>query len=217
LCGAPGEDQPICPDCRADLPPLPKPCCPICLEATPHGERCGACLAHPPHFDRVFALYHYAFPVDRLILNLKYNARFALARLWSDELATELMPLAGVIHRVIPLPLHADRLSERGYNQALEIARPLAQTLEIPLDISSLEKCRATSSQAKSSVNERRRNLKNAFVCKSDLSGERILLVDDVLTTGATLNEAARTLKAHGALQVWAAVVARTLKQYGKK
>jgi ComF family protein len=217
LCGTPGQDLPICPACRAELPPLLHPCCPICLEATAYGERCAACLAHPPHFERLFALYRYTFPVDRLILNLKYNARFALAHLWSDELATQLLPLAGMMHRVIPLPLHAERLSGRGYNQALEIARPLAQSLGIPLDISSLEKCRATSSQARSSLDDRRRNLKNAFVCNSDLSGERILLVDDVLTTGTTLNEAARVLKARGAFQVLAAVVARTNRLYGKK
>jgi ComF family protein len=212
LCGAPGGDQPVCPDCQADLPLLPTPCCPVCLEATAQGERCGACLVHPPCFERVFALYRYAFPVDRLIHDLKYGSRFALARWWGYELARELAPVAGVIHRVMPLPLHVERLSGRGYNQALELARVLSRVLETPLDIRHLEKCRATPPQSQSSAAERRRNLRNAFVCHADLRGQRVLLVDDVMTTGATLSEAARVLKQRGAVEVWAAVVARTLK-----
>jgi ComF family protein len=219
LCGASGDHQALCPDCRADLPEISNARCPVCLEATTHGERCGACLVHPPHFDRVFALYDYVFPVDRLILKLKYNARFDLARFWGNELAARLSAqwttqtgASRVADCVIPLPLHDDRLAGRGYNQALEIARHFARAVDIPLDGKSLKKCRATRPQSESSLRERRHNLRNAFVCNHDLSGQRILLIDDVLTTGTTANEAARVLKSHGATGIMAVVVARTPK-----
>jgi ComF family protein len=214
LCGASGGHQPLCPACQNDLPALSAPCCPICLEATPYGERCGACLVHPPHFDRVFALYHYVFPVDRLIHELKYSAQFALARRWRQELATRLVTQPHRADRILPLPLHDERLAERGYNQAQEIARALSRATGIALDTQSLSKCRATRPQSESSLKERRRNLKNAFACQTDLSGQRLLLVDDVLTTGTTLNEAARVLKLHGAEEVTALVVARTPKHH---
>ncbi len=206
LCGSPCCGAPLCPGCLADLPPLAARHCPLCLEATTHGERCGACLARPPHFDQVHALYRYAFPLDHLISDLKYHARFALAKHWGRQLAGLTPPP----DRIIPLPLHPTRLAERGYNQAQEIARHLARSLERPLDPDSLEKSRATRPQAELSHKERQGNLKGAFACTRDMGGLHLLLVDDVLTTGATLDEAARVLKLHGAARVEVAVVART-------
>jgi ComF family protein len=213
LCGAPSGRAPICAACAADLPPLPEPRCPICQEATPDGMPCGACQKHPPHFDRSIALHSYAFPLDRLILELKYHARFGLARAWGQELAARLA--AEECHetgRIIPLPLHAQRLAERGYNQALEIARHLARATGMRLDAESLVKHRATQPQSASDLKMRHKNIRNAFTCRNDLQGARVWLVDDVLTTGATLNEAARTLKLHGAREVLAVTVARTPK-----
>ncbi|MDR3352656.1 MAG: ComF family protein [Zoogloeaceae bacterium] len=236
LCGASSGGAPICPACANDLPRLSGPCCPVCLEATPIGERCGACQKHAPHFDRSIALYDYAFPLDRLVLALKYHARFGLARLWGQELARCVAECAsgtgggaeggrsaatgngsglagtGDGERIVPLPLHAQRLAGRGYNQALEIARHLARATGLPLDAKSLMKCRATPPQSASSRKERHKNVRNAFLCQEDLQGTRIWLVDDVLTTGATLDEAARVLKLHGATEVVAVLVARTPK-----
>jgi ComF family protein len=215
LCGAPcaANDTTLCEACQRDLPTLPAAHCPNCLSPTPTGERCGACLAHPPHFDRAYALYRYDFPLDRLVQDLKYHARFALARRWGEELAKASADFAA--DRVLPLPLHPTRLRERGYNQALEIARHCARARHLPLDIDSLEKCRATPPQSGLSLKARQKNLKGAFCCTRDVSGQRILLIDDVFTTGATANEAARTLKRHAAANVAIAVVARTLR--GKK
>lgn len=216
LCGAKigakgaAGDVAFCADCRSDLPVLQAAHCPDCLIATEQGERCGACLAHAPHFDHAHALYRYEFPVSRLIHGLKYQARFAPARTWGLLLAAE--TAAFPADYVLPLPLHPQRIKERGYNQALEIARHLAHARGVPLDRESLQKNRATPPQSSLSLKARQRNLKGAFSCQRDFSDRHLLLIDDVLTTGATANEAARVLKLHGAASVGIAVVARTPK-----
>jgi ComF family protein len=218
LCGAKigvasgAGDVAFCTDCLADLPVLQAAHCPDCLIATERGERCGACLAHAPDFDHAHALYRYDFPVNRLIHALKYHARFAPARTWGLMLAGETADFPADC--VLPLPLHPERLAERGYNQALEIARHCAHARRLPLDVDSLQKSRATPPQSSLSLKARQRNLKGAFSCQSDFSGRHLLLIDDVLTTGATANEAARVLKLHGAASVGIAVVARTVRHY---
>ncbi|MGL5632595.1 MAG: ComF family protein [Azovibrio sp.] len=209
LCGQFAGHTPVCAGCIQDLPRLPEHHCPICRESTPHGETCGGCQIRSPHFDQVLALYTYAFPVDRLIQQLKYSAQFSLARWWGKTLAPQ---VPEQVSRIMPLPLHPQRLAERGFNQALEIAKPLAHTLNLPLDPNSLKKTRTTLAQTELSLKLRKTNLSKAFECSSDLSGEHILLVDDVLTTGTTLNEAARILKQRGCSRVTACVVARALK-----
>jgi ComF family protein len=113
---------------------------------------------------------------------------------------------------VVPLPLHPVRLRERGFNQALELARPVAARLGLPLDFQTCERIRHTPAQASLSWKNREKNIRHAFQCTRELSGQRILLVDDVMTTGASLNELARTLKQHGASEVTLLVVARTLR-----
>ncbi|MDR1848816.1 MAG: ComF family protein [Zoogloeaceae bacterium] len=210
-CHAPLGDGVLCAGCLADLPKLPRECCPICLDATTHGERCGACLRQPPDFARVHALYRYAFPLDHLVHALKYHAQLALADAWGRYLAILTADIA--VDCVLPLPLHADRIGERGYNQALEIARALAKTRNLPLDCESLEKTRPTPPQTGLSLKTRQKNLRGAFACSRDFSGQTLLLVDDVLTTGATCKEAARILKRHGAKEVHVAVVARAERQ----
>jgi ComF family protein len=112
---------------------------------------------------------------------------------------------------VVPLPLHPVRLRERGFNQALELARPVAAALGLPLDPSACARVRHTPAQAGLPWKKREENIRRAFHCARDLSGRRILLIDDVMTTGASLDECARTLKRHGAAEVSLLVVARTL------
>jgi ComF family protein len=212
LCGIRigAGDAVFCPDCLRDLPVLSAAHCPDCLVATDHGERCDVCLADPLDFDRAYALYRYEFPVTRLVHALKYQTRFALARVWGLMLAAQTANFPADI--VLPLPLYDDRLAERGYNQALEIARHYAHARGLPLDSKSLRKHRATSSQSNLSLKARQRNLKGAFSCQRDFSGRCLLLIDDVLTTGATASEAAHTLKRHGAASVSIATIARTLR-----
>lgn len=210
LCAGEAGDELLCTPCQADLPPLPAATCPICSERTTHGERCGACLQHPPNFAGVTALFRYDFPVDRMIHALKYGHQLALAGWFGKQLAHQ---LAGrEFDRIVPLPLHPQRLRERGFNQAMEIARTLGNCLKIPVDRNSLHRTRATAPQAGLLLKARHGNVRGAFESRSDLAGQRILLVDDVLTSGATAGECARVLTLHGAASIHVAVVARALK-----
>lgn len=209
LCGSDSEAV-VCSSCQADLPLLPPARCPRCAEPNARGEHCGSCIGRPPHFDRATAAYRYDFPLDRLIHGLKYGGQLALADWFGHQMAST---LAGErADRLIPLPLHPLRLQERGFNQSGEIARIVGRELAIPIDLDSCRRTRPTSPQAALPISERAANIRGAFECVNDLTEQRILLVDDVMTSGATLNECARVLKLHGAAWVGVAVIARALR-----
>lgn len=210
LCGSDTRNELLCPACVADLPSLPAAQCPQCAEQTTHGERCGACLQTPPHFDRAIAAYRYDFPVDRIIHALKYGHQLAVAS-WLAQTLAQRLPADKAL--IVALPLHRDRLRERGFNQSWEIAQALGKRLQQPVDGSSLLRTRATPPQADLPLPERQRNVRGVFECTADLGGREILLIDDVMTTGSTVNEAARVLKLHGASRVTVAVAARALKR----
>jgi ComF family protein len=170
---------------------------------------CGQCLSDPPAFDATTAAFSYAFPIDRLIHSLKYQGRLALAEWCADAIlsrrgrsgaSTAFRP-----QHLIALPLAVERQRERGYNQSQEIART-----GIPPLPRALLRVRATPPQAALPWTERAKNVRGAFACELDLSGLAIAVVDDVMTTGASLAEAAKTLKAAGAERVENWVVART-------
>ncbi len=211
LCAADSATDLLCPACAADLPQLPAALCPQCGDATTLGERCGACLKDPPAFARTLALFRYEFPVDRLIQALKYGHQLPLAAWFGARLGRLLV--AADHDLVLPLPLHPSRLQARGFNQSLEIARPVARALGVAIDPTLLSRTRATPPQADLPLKERAGNVRGAFACGGNLAGKRVLLVDDVMTTGSTLREAARILKLDGAVQVTVAVAARALRQ----
>jgi len=208
LCGADAQEA-LCSDCTGDLPYL-RGGCPQCAEPTPHDERCGHCLRTPPAFDRTLALFAYAYPIDRMLQALKYRQQLLLARWFGETLLKTCGPVAADL--VAPLPLHPDKLAQRGFNQALEIARPLAQGLGLPVHPELCLRTRATRSQAELPLQERPANVHHAFACTTALKGEHVLLVDDVMTTGATLHECARALKQAGAGSVTAIVVGRAIR-----
>jgi len=209
LCGAESGPELLCADCAAELPALPEPC-PRCALPSPGGAVCGSCLNRPPHFDTTLALWRYEFPCDRLVQALKYRARLALAGFFARNLASR--PLPG-IDLVVPMPLHPKRLAERGFNQALEIARGVARHLGRPIEPRGVLRVKDTLPQTRLPYEERAKNVRGAFLCKLDLSGARVAVVDDVMTTGATLNELARVLKRSGATRVENLVIARTVKR----
>lgn len=209
LCAAPAGGTLLCPTCAAELPRMPAPTCPHCALPTSSGETCGRCLRHPPHFERLLACFPYAFPVDRMLQQLKYSHQLALARWFGEQLTGVADGLACDL--IVPMPLHPQRLRERGFNQALEIARPLARHTDVRLSATSCVRNRDTAPQEGLTLLQRRRNLKNAFACNTDFSGLHVLLVDDVVTTGASVSECARTLRLHGAESVTVLAVARTL------
>lgn len=207
LCEDSSAKELLCPACRADLPCLPVESCPICAETSPGGSVCGQCLAKPPHFEATYAAFQYAFPVDKLIHALKYGHRLSIAKMLSQSLLKLTNPTADIL---IPVPLSAQRLAERGFNQSLEIARPLARAWHLPL-----RHCTRridTAPQASLPWKARHDNIRHAFECPLDLSGQSVLVIDDVMTTGATLNEFARILKGQGAIHITNLVAARTLK-----
>lgn len=210
LCGATARGEQLCPGCREDLPRLPEERCPRCALPSPLGAVCGACLRRPPNFDRTEALYAYAFPLDALVKHCKYQGALEVTACFARGLAEHLMERdrADVI---IPMPLHPARLAERGFNQAAEVARRLSRLTETPWLPHACRRVRDTPPQAGLDLKARRRNLRGAFHCDRDLKGMRVALVDDVMTSGASLNELAGTVKQAGAASVTAWVVARTL------
>lgn len=209
LCGQSSGGELLCRDCADDLPRLPAQRCPCCALPTPSGELCGQCLAHPPHYDRTLALFNYGFPLDKLIQAFKYAHRLSLGTYFGRLLAEAASTTDADL--LIPLPLHSQRLRERGFNQALELARPVAAARHLPIATQCCTRIRNTPAQANLSWREREKNIRGAFHCAEDLTGKRILLVDDVMTTGASLDECSRTLKLHGAASVTLLVAARAL------
>jgi len=210
LCAAPAGNSLLCPSCVTSLPRLTAERCPSCALPTPGAAVCGACLKQAPHFDATQAVFRYEFPLDRLIQSLKYAHRLAGADFLGLALAQLDLPFRPDL--ILPVPLAPARLAERGFNQALELARPLARALGVRLEISRVHRHRDTAPQARLPWKERKQNIRHAFGCDLDLTGKTLLVVDDVMTTGATLDELARTLKAHGAVRVENFILARALK-----
>jgi ComF family protein len=212
LCNARSGAALVCSPCRRDLPALP-PACPRCALPSPLGATCGACLARPPPQDATIAACRYAHPLDGLVHELKYGGRLALARLFGELLAArarENRRAPSFPDAVVAVPLAPKRQRERGFNQAQEIARCVARHTGIPL-LHGLARIRHTPAQATLDWNARRANLVGAFVASAAVSGRRIAIVDDVMTSGATLHAAARAARAAGAAGIEAWVVARTL------
>lgn len=208
LCSG-AADRLLCGPCRESLSPIAGPCCPVCAEKSPAKGPCGACLKAPPHFDATIAARAYDFPADKLIQALKYGHRLAVADLFAEIMLAGRRPVGDAI---VPVPLAAARLRERGFNQAVEIARPLARALGVPLQLAGCTRRLDTVAQATLPWKIRRKNIRHAFECTLDLTGRSVIVVDDVMTTGATLDELALTLKNRGALRVTNWVATRALR-----
>lgn len=211
LCGAGAAQALLCSACAQDLPRLPDALCPRCAAPSPDSRLCGSCLRETPHFDASHACLRYAFPVDRLVQAFKYHQQLNLAAYFAALMARHFLAQQHTerIDMVIPLPLSHERLRERGYNQSLEIARPFAHACQLPLQHQQVARIRHTAPQALLPWSERQQNMRQAFVCKQRLDGQHVLIIDDVMTSGASLNEFARTLKAQGAARVSNWVLAR--------
>jgi ComF family protein len=207
LCAAPGGAGFFCPGCDREMP-RPAEACPQCAGPSPGGAVCGACLRAPPSFDTTIAAWRYEFPVDRLVQTLKYGGRLALADAFAAALACALG--ARRVELLVPMPLSAARLRERGFNQAMEIARHLARRSGTRIDAHAVARIRDTPPQTDLPHDARAANVRGAFACTGLVAGLNVALVDDVMTTGASLEELARTLKAAGAAGVENWVVART-------
>ena len=169
---------------------------------------CGTCLQHPPPFGLCFAPYHYAFPVDVLIKAIKFSQRLAYAELFARLMYQQVARLQiDLPECLIPVPLHRKRLFSRGYNQAVEIAKPLARCLGIPLLHDAAVRARDTLPQASLAAKARRANVRRAFLLKQPVRYRHVALIDDVMTTGHTASELAVLFRSAGVerVDVWAA------------
>jgi ComF family protein len=205
---APG---PVCSECEADFFPASLPRCGVCAIPV-HGKDvvCGRCLASPPHFVRATALADYAPPVNGMVTALKFGARLDLANLFGRLLARRTGADAAAGALVVPVPLAFERLSERGYNQSMHIARAYCASTGARLGSDVVRRIRHTPPQQALALEDRRRNVRGAFGTAGNVAGRTVLVVDDVMTSGSTMDEIARVLVAAGAARVHALVVART-------
>jgi ComF family protein len=201
----------VCSGCREDFFADTVHRCERCAIRLPSGAGlCGSCLRQPPRFDATFALADYATPVDGLLLALKFGHRLELAPVLGELLAERASLVAAPRSLLVPVPLSFERLAERGFNQSYEIARGTARALGLTFEGAALMRVRHAPAQASLPRAERRRNIRGAFAVRGALHGLRLVVVDDVMTTGSTLDEIARVLKAAGAQHVTNLVVART-------
>ncbi|HEX6863595.1 MAG TPA: ComF family protein [Thermoanaerobaculia bacterium] len=205
----------LCAPCRGKLSPLGQACAvcagPLDAFEPPSGYRCGACRERPPAFDRLLALWTYRPPLDAVVQGLKFRRLDYLGRHLALALMDGLGEALDGFDGIIPVPLHWQRRLTRGYNQAERIASPLAARLGLPL-IPALRRIRRTPPQTSLGKADRLANLRQAFRVPrpGKIRGLRLLLVDDVATTGATLDMAAAALRRAGAAGVTAVVAART-------
>lgn len=214
LCRAPGaEGLDLCVGCSEHLPHNPSACdrCALPLPPGQGGGVCGRCQRAPPPYDRCHGAFLYREPISRLIGGLKFQGRLHQGRLLGELLARSLQgPTLSRPELLIPVPLHPERIRARGYNQALEIARWVARALDLPLDARSCRRIRATTAQSDLPLEERRRNLRGAFALVRPLQARHVALLDDVVTSGATVSELTGVLKRAGVAQVDVWAVART-------
>ncbi len=216
LCGD-DAPAPVCAACRARYLAHHGPLCRRCALPLPSGSaapECGACIAAPPAFDASIAATLYAPPADLLVQALKFRAQLPLATAFAQLLMQAAMqqPRVATADVVIAVPLSAERLAERGFNQAQEIARPLARALQLPLVTSACARVRDTAPQSGLAPADRRDNMRGAFAVmqREAVDGKQVLVVDDVMTTGHTLGALAACLKRNGAASVTNLVFART-------
>ncbi|MEK7810511.1 MAG: ComF family protein [Pseudomonadota bacterium] len=210
LCGAMSHNGLCCAACTADLVQLSSQHCPICALPTHGGEICGRCLSFPPRFEHTVAAFSYRFPVNELIKALKFRESLILVNFLSDALAQriEIRPDA-----VLAMPLHPLRIRERGFNQSQLLAQRITRRLAIPLLTGVIQRVRNTPPQSSLPWKERDKNIRHAFAItnNTNIAGKHIAIVDDVMTTGASVDEVAGVLKLAGACKVSIWVVARTL------
>ena len=206
FCGNQGfNSQDICPACFDELPKNTT-CCYRC--ATPFQtsfdlpQLCGKCLKTPPAFDKTTAPFHYQHTIRYLITQLKFNHQYKNARLLGYLLAQHLQTTDKMPELIIPIPLHQQRFQQRSFNQSLEIAQTVSKHLHIPINHNSCLRHKNTSQQMTLTAKQRQKNIKNAFKIIKPINAQYIAILDDVMTTGSTVNEFAKTLKKSGIKQV---------------
>lgn len=213
LCGLPAADTPLCQACIGELPWLDKACqrCGLPLQSA---QICGHCLHSPPIQQHSFSLLRYQAAVPRCITRFKFHQQLQFADFFAMQMAKQLQQRDSLPQCLIPIPLHPRRLRSRGFNQSLEVASRLGKTLGIACRPELLQRVRNTPSQSQLHFRERQRNIRHAFACSAAPLPTHIALIDDVMTTGQTVAEAARVLQRRGVqiIEVW--TIARAISHY---
>ena len=226
-CDAPVVHPGFCAPCQDAIRPPETPLCPVCglpftvaraMGASHPDHRCGPCLRQPPRFERARARAVYRAgatrnPLRHALHQYKYGRDVTLARPLGALFSGALPRAAADYDLIVPVPLHLSRLRWRGFNQAQLLARPLSRATHLPIEVRAVERVKATRAQVELGETERRTNVRGAFrvTAPARVRGRRILLVDDVFTTGATVNECAATLQRAGARGVDVLVLARAV------
>lgn len=209
LCGDRASADEFCLACDRELPRVAH-ACPVCAMPYTGIGPCGACQKDEPPYRATHALFHYRHPVDRMITRLKFGRRLELAHVLGKMAARDLVGrISQAPDLVVPVPLHHSRLRERGFSQALEIARPIARAMNLPLESRAVRRARATLPQARLARASRVANVRDAFAVSERLSGRRVAIVDDVMTSGQTVTALAWALRRAGCADVQVWVIAR--------
>jgi ComF family protein len=223
ICASPLKDDPVphfCTDCWSTIQPMPPARCARCDRpfvssiATTHSPThvCQPCAKHPPSYTRAWTLYPYTPPLQDAIRLFKYQGKVSLIASLSSLIIDKLPPLS-FVDIIMPVPLHRERLCQREFNQSLLLADHIGRHLNIPVSYTNLVRVASTPAQTTLSRKNRLRNLRRAFALQhpAQLVNKCILLIDDVFTTGTTVNECAKTLRRAGSADVFVLTLARTI------
>jgi ComF family protein len=208
LCHMATKEKMLCQACWDALPWHDGMACARCAGSLSAGEICGECMQNAPPYQQTICVFYYQKPMDSLILSLKFAEKLSHAKLIGSLMAEKLTAHYTEKEKpqyLIPVPLHPTRLRERGYNQALEIARPIAKKLCIPIQKTVCTRILPTLSQASRNAKKRKKNMRNAFAIATPFQAKYVAIVDDVLTTGSTVREVAQLFKKAGVsrIDVW--------------
>lgn len=204
----------ICEHCFQNLPWINPEVCLICanpLSGNNLHHQCGQCQQQPPAYDNTFAAFYYCFPIDRLILGLKFSNKLVYAKLLAHLFCLKYQNSINKPDFIIPIPLHPTRMKQRGFNQSHEIAKIIAKKLQIPVIANACERILDTQPQLALPAKLRTKNVRKAFQVKQPIPAQTIAIVDDVVTTGSTVQELAKLLKKQGVKRVDIWCCAKTL------
>ena len=200
----------LCAECLDQAPRVESPFCARCGDVVVADGLCTRCRTTPLQIDRIRSVFYFEGVIREAMHRLKYRGRTALAEPLGELMAAYWVQHSMLADLVVPVPLHAARMRERGYNQAALLAREMARRVGLEVDEQTVVRQRATDSQVELNAKQRKENVRDAFSCSGNaLAGKQVLLIDDVCTTGATLEACAVALHAQGARGVQALTLAR--------
>jgi len=214
LCGTLVQGQVLCSACEQDIPKNQRSCnkCALPLATSAPDLICGQCQQHQPNYDSTYSFALYAPPLDRMLQQLKFHQKLYFAKLLGELMADDIQARRLTMpDLLIPVPLHTQRLRQRGYNQALELARPIASRLALPFELHHCDRHKPTCEQTGLPAHKRQFNMVGAFRVSANLRNMHVTIIDDVMTTGATVNELAKQLRKAGARRIDVWVCARAV------